>query len=147
MTTVASLLAGSWCVVPDLSTPYIQQSAVRNGFPARLSTPHWPTLGQADYTVFFNSMFARNWQGGMTFVKPSGAILLVGEADLLYGIDTTAGALTPSNEFVAYTFASGALDETGWWSVYLTSPTAAYGTGQGVMNAGSGPGRFLVTRS
>jgi len=147
MATIASLLAGAWTIVVDPSTSYVQPSAGGRGFPSRLSTPRWPVLGQIGFTLFFSSSFARNWQGGMTLTRPSGTLMLIPASSLIYGISAVAGALTPTNEVVAYTTVSGDLSELGSWGVYLTSATAEGGTGQGVAAAGSGTGTFTVLRS
>lgn len=138
--TLKQMLAQGFCLVPDLSDVYTPVLSL----PRIARRSKYPIQAQGPFTIFFNTPYARNWQGGMTFIKPSGAVLLISPLLLLEGVDPTAGALIPSNQFVAYQFQAGDLDEAGFWEVYLTSATGPYGTGQGVVQGGSGVGVFLV---
>lgn len=137
---LSALLAGLWTLVPDLSVSCLSPTAN----PTVTRRMRTAVLNQSGFTVFFNTSFARNWQGGMTFVKPSGAIFRVSKFELLYGVDRIAGAISPTGEFVAYQFGDMELNEVGEWTMYLTSARETLGTGQGTLDAGSGPGTFLV---
>lgn len=138
--TLKQMLAKGFCLVPDLSGSYTPALSL----PKVSRRSRYPIQGEGPFTIFFDTPFARNWQGGMTFVKPSGIMLLIPPTLLLEGTDPTAGALIPSNQFVAYQFQPGDLNESGFWEVYLTSAVDAYGTGQGSLQGGSGAGVFLV---
>lgn len=137
---VDRLLSGKWLPVPDVSGNYTPVLSL----PRIARRVSQPVVLAGGFTIFFNTSFAKNWQGGMTFVKPKGDLVPIQPGSLLAGVDPIAGALIPTNEFVAYTFGANELDQQGEWTVYLTSATATLGTGEGSINAGSGPGIFSV---